>query len=329
MPTVSEILSDAHRLIEEGQHAKARSLLEPLLQTNSEDPDVWWIYAHAVEDEARGRAALERVAALSPDYPGIGTFLGDTSEAPATPRDKSLKRLPQRQLASETLATSDDMTVVDTAGRSSIATEQNSVDAVGSQLPAYEQTRPSWLYFVAASLVVVIVVLLLLSTGTNEQPAVADEQATETAVAIVSGQSAVTPTQQDTLPDTTPEMQVSDAGDGIDQSAQIAALREAFTSLEFAEEILLESATSLGPTTVIQVCAIPGPNAGATIERILSWSASNLSMDDDISAVGVRLIDCDSSQDLRTVAVPIDLVRALGAGEVSIRELETALQPVE
>jgi len=338
MPTVSEILNDAHRLIEEGQHAKARSLLEPLLQTNSQDPDVWWIYAHAVEDEERGRDALERVVTLAPDYPGIAALWREADKGPLAPQIKSLKRLPQRELAGETAMVTDEMPGADMAENPAVPTEsvQLPTKVVGPDEPAHERTRPSWLYFVAAALVVVVVVLFLLNSG-NEQPVTVDEQATETAIAIVSGQSALTPTQvtpEQTAseiaetPDT-PETPVVSTSESVDQSAQTTALREAFTEIEFADEALVNSATSLGSTTVVQVCTIPGPNAGSIIEQILSWSASNLSIDDDISAVGVRLFDCDSSQVLRTIAVPIDLIRALGAGEISIRELETALQPVE
>jgi len=338
MPTVSEILNDAHRLIEEGQHAKARSLLEPLLQTNSQDPDVWWIYAHAVEDEERGRDALERVVTLAPDYPGIAALWREADKGPLAPQIKSLKRLPQRELAGETAMVTDEMPGADMAENPAVPTEsvQLPTKVVGPDEPAHERTRPSWLYFVAAALVVVVVVLFLLNSG-NEQPVTVDEQATETAIAIVSGQSALTPTQvtpEQTAseiaetPDT-PGTPVVSTSESVDQSAQTTALREAFTEIEFADEALVNSATSLGSTTVVQVCTIPGPNAGSIIEQILSWSASNLSIDDDISAVGVRLFDCDSSQVLRTIAVPIDLIRALGAGEISIRELETALQPVE
>jgi hypothetical protein len=94
------ILNEAYGLIEQGELARARTLLQPLLESDSQNPDVWWLYTHAAEDENEGRRALERVLALDPQYPGatdLGQRLGvgprvlkplkplPTTPTPATP----------------------------------------------------------------------------------------------------------------------------------------------------------------------------------------------------------------------------------------------------
>jgi len=63
-------LARAYELIEMDRLDEARLILEPLLQEDQDNPDVWWLYAHAVDDPAEARRALERVQQLSPDYPG-------------------------------------------------------------------------------------------------------------------------------------------------------------------------------------------------------------------------------------------------------------------
>ncbi|MCU0512651.1 MAG: hypothetical protein MUE40_08770 [Anaerolineae bacterium] len=74
MSDLTATLNRIHALIEDGQLAEARTLLEPLLQSEASNPDVWWLSTHAAEDEAAGREALEQVLALEPDYPGAAAL---------------------------------------------------------------------------------------------------------------------------------------------------------------------------------------------------------------------------------------------------------------
>jgi hypothetical protein len=70
MPDTAAILNEAYGLIEQGDLSRARTLLQPLLESDSQNPDVWWLYTHAAADENEGRRALDRVEALDPQYPG-------------------------------------------------------------------------------------------------------------------------------------------------------------------------------------------------------------------------------------------------------------------
>ncbi len=64
------ILRRAHELIENDQLEQAEELLAPLLETEDNNPALWWVYAHAVSDSVIGVAALDRVLQLDPAYPG-------------------------------------------------------------------------------------------------------------------------------------------------------------------------------------------------------------------------------------------------------------------
>lgn len=86
------ILNEAYGLIEQGELTRARNLLQPLLESDSQNPDVWWLYTHAAEDENEGRRALERVLALDPQYPGAAELGQSMGIAPRVL--KPLKPLP-------------------------------------------------------------------------------------------------------------------------------------------------------------------------------------------------------------------------------------------
>ena len=64
------MLRRAHELIENDQREQAEEVLAPLLETESNNSALWWVYAHAVSDSAIGVAALDRVLELDPTYPG-------------------------------------------------------------------------------------------------------------------------------------------------------------------------------------------------------------------------------------------------------------------
>ncbi len=75
MADSSQILNDAYQYIEDGDFQAARELLEEHREENENNPDFWWVYAHAVETDEEGQAALQRLLELDPEYPGARTLL--------------------------------------------------------------------------------------------------------------------------------------------------------------------------------------------------------------------------------------------------------------
>lgn len=68
--TTSDSLSKAYRLIEADELAAARAVLEPLVESEPNNADAWWLYAHAVTDTFAARRALDEVLRINPNYPG-------------------------------------------------------------------------------------------------------------------------------------------------------------------------------------------------------------------------------------------------------------------
>lgn len=73
--TTSDSLSKAYRLIEADELAAARAVLEPILASEPDNVDAWWMYAHAVADTLTARKALDEVMRLDPDYPGAAELM--------------------------------------------------------------------------------------------------------------------------------------------------------------------------------------------------------------------------------------------------------------
>ena len=67
--SIQPTLTSAFEMIEVGHPDRAVTLLQPLLTQAADNPDVWWVYAHAVADPQVAHAALTRVLRLEPGYP--------------------------------------------------------------------------------------------------------------------------------------------------------------------------------------------------------------------------------------------------------------------
>lgn len=72
-----QALAEAFELIEADKLSEARAVLKPMLTTHRDNPDVWWLYAHAVTDADEARTALNQVLRLDPNYPDAAQLLNN------------------------------------------------------------------------------------------------------------------------------------------------------------------------------------------------------------------------------------------------------------
>lgn len=79
-----QALAEAFELIEAEKLDEARAILKPMLTTHRDNPDVWWLYAHAVVDVEEAQTALNQVLRLDPNYPGAGELVSDLERQPAS-----------------------------------------------------------------------------------------------------------------------------------------------------------------------------------------------------------------------------------------------------
>ena len=85
--STNTILQRAYELIENDELEQAQALLAPLLETDEENPSLWWVYSHALRDQSIGQLALDRVLELDPSYPGAKELKDDVLEIQARDAD--------------------------------------------------------------------------------------------------------------------------------------------------------------------------------------------------------------------------------------------------
>lgn len=73
--TTEYVLAKAFDLIEAERLTEAQQLLKPLIESDRNDADVWWLYAHAVTDPETAHIALQNVLRIDKDYPEAKSLL--------------------------------------------------------------------------------------------------------------------------------------------------------------------------------------------------------------------------------------------------------------
>lgn len=78
--STNAVLQRAYELIEQDELEQAQAILTPLLESDSDNPSLWWVYTHSHRDRAIGLLALDRVLELDPAYPGASDLKADVVE---------------------------------------------------------------------------------------------------------------------------------------------------------------------------------------------------------------------------------------------------------
>jgi hypothetical protein len=302
MSDTAAILNEAYGLIEQGELARARTMLQPLLESDSQNPDVWWLYTHAAEDESEGRRALERVIALDPQYPGaaeLGARMG------ITPRVlKPLKPLPTTSEPTPAPVPTTTTPVVPApapvlAGPADPDMDDDDFDETGR--PAREGRRFPSLLMVAGVLIVLfglawLVLSLLNQPGTPTPTAVADLLTPGADLTVTTDSALPTTTLVDVTfaPTTAEEESFSQTatalvGTGIptvDFNAGVVTEESSAVTVEALVNVTEESA--LVPTEPVAVAT--EESGVATSESLLPLSTQAVIPTEDVSAAVTDVI---------------------------------------
>jgi hypothetical protein len=274
-------LEKAYRAILDDHLLSAREILRPLTISDADNPHVWWLYAHAVEDPDLGREAISKVMDLDPDYPGITKFT-DLVGAPAGARQ----------------AKGDPGDLPLEAG----------ADRMSETAQAHRQ-RWMRLLFLVLALLGILLVLALLFFSTRGEPTVSENPPTLPA------------TVADSVDDMTPGAdETGNIGDGDALAVEpYAIITIALVDEGVRETTLVVRETGMGSTVLVKACGVPGPDSTSTILQIFDVIAGirdQIALAPD--ALGVAIENCsDDFRRIRQIAVSYDQFEAYAQGELT------------
>lgn len=333
-----ELLQRAHSYIEAGELSEARALLEPALAANPDDPDLWWFYAHAVEDPEAGMEALENVARLDPSYPGIDELTARIQESATVDiadYDDGIDDLPYEDVDYENADVN-----VETKPRSRrlipliailliivclaivallVNNQGQGVQPTATAVLEAESTTPP------TSAAIAVVPTITPFPDATQQP-VEQETATEDVTEGGSVSAEIVETQESTSEAT--ESGSSEPTDEL-STVLISQLQTSLEDYQIPENGIYETETPLGRTLILQTCSGIGPQAtnamNGIFENLGDRADQSLAFFDGFA---VEVYDCEANQSIRTIAVERQAALDFAAGTIDLRGFQRFWQPI-
>jgi tetratricopeptide (TPR) repeat protein len=309
------ILQKAYDFIEGDQLEEARQVLKPALEADRNNPDVWWLYAHAVADPETARLALHNVLRLDENYPEAQDLLRrlENQQKGLDFADESLDEpafVPGAPSVLPGIASSEKTLPAD-----EYDPDVDFDDEVAEKEPFHR--RPLFYIPLVAALVLAGLAIVILRPFAADAPAVTDVPATQQAV--VSDVADVPPTQA-IIPT------------AVELSADsIAAVTAALSQFELSANGVRVVSTSLGSTLLAEICTNPGaPLRTALPEAMNALARASSAYVGQFAAVGVNMLDCTADNTiLRSIGVTTADVASFTDGSLDVQQFQAKWVPIQ
>lgn len=323
----SDLLTQAYDLIEADRLDEAAAILKPILETEKDNPDVWWLYSHAVTDVETARLALNNVLRLDSSYPeaaellqqlesrspagmiadsgnGEPTFLPGI--APIPPKDLPGLSVPKSELADDEFPDDEEEDADESEGLS----RWGMVAAIA----------------IGLLLIAALVYVVARPFSGPSSPSTPMTTAIPT-LSVAESQTLPTEAPPPTLETTFTTDQPAQPSSFVSFDAD---LRSAMSSFTVTEDGIAISDTSLGRTLLVNICT----SAGAPLRETMPASmdalarANGIYAAEALDAIGVRMIDCAINEPLRSIGTAITNAVSFANGSLSSREFQSTWVPV-
>lgn len=340
---LDQTLSQAYELIEADKLDEAQNLLKPLLDTHKDDPDLWWLYAHAVTDKTTAKHALQQVLRIDPAYQSAAVLIqrleGLSASPEASPDQAASSTMPEPdflpdlpevmpaewEAASKTSEfdfISDEIAEVGIEGLEDEDDFESMLDddagRAGRPRPAFRRRALLTMSLLGILVFIGIIAIALL---TSQSPA-------EQLAPPQSADNDLTPADQQAT--VTLESPSVSAEGRTGEVSDYANYYEALKSLAVKENGIATTNTALGNTLVAQICTLPGPEMRQALPQAMDALAG--AAEDALpsaDAVGVDLLDCsDGDRKLLFIGVQLSDALAYARGEITAAEFSARWKPL-
>jgi hypothetical protein len=341
---IDEALNKAFELIETDHLDEARAILKPILDTEKDNPDVWWLYAHAVTDPETARLALNNVQRLDPNYLNTGDLIYALENRPVrgATTDMSDKEPSFLPPVPSTLPDMPQAGKKTDEGES----EWDAFDEEDDSVPIYR--RPAFLLVVGFLIFLVIAAVVILKpqaeTPNGVETVVPTDASSiaeiptvvfETLVPTDASSIAQVPTVENIVPTgevptlepastTIPAVEMTPSSSGSFDN-----ILSALSAFQLPDQPITTETTSLGNTLVISVCTEAGAKLRQTLPMVIdALTTQSQSLSTDLNGTGIRMVDCASNTTLLMIGVSADDTRAYTQGNLDKEAFQAKWQPL-
>lgn len=327
-----DALERAYELIETNRLDEAKAVLKPILETEKDNPDAWWLYAHAVDDPETARIALNNVLRLDSSYPEAKNLLkkldqgaldADTFESgtafhkepsflpSAPPTLPGLSKAPPIDDDDDDIDFSDDFDDEEEEEESQFSRRGVIIAAI-----------------IGALLLVGALAIVIIRPFANQPNATASPRATSPVV-VLDPTVETTPVDISSIPTATPitaPSQESSLTLTEDTTTSLVSVLEAFDVLPANLAI---ATTDLGDTLVVDVCSQQGSELREKLPQVMETLANNHELYESVAqAVGARMVDCETNSPLIALGVPLSDAVDYADGTLDSEQFQAKWKPI-
>lgn len=337
------ILAEAFNLIEVDKLEDARKLLTPLLNTQPDNPNVWWLYAHAVTNADTARDALKRAASLNPNDPDIINLLEQVEKQVASRPAAPVSEMEPAFLADipatlpDLPAAEDEFVDFDDADLDIDIDEEEEAEkeASGSRLLPLA---------VLGTIIVLVIVAIAIITSRPQTPATitptADISAANptetpaafapdlTALAEIIPEAFIEPTTIETTAELIPTDTILETPEILPEAtttgafpADLANYIEALSGFQLTGEPASIEQTNLGSTLLVGICVTAGPDLRSALPIVMDTLARQ-PLPAQTDAIGARMVNCQDDTLLLLIVAAAADAQDYASGELSEEEFQ-------
>ncbi|MCC6891297.1 MAG: hypothetical protein IT321_00645 [Anaerolineae bacterium] len=334
-------LKQAFNLIEAEKLDDARAILHPILETEKDNPDVWWVYAHAVTDKETARLALNNVLRLDPTYPearelftqldsqsvvdgfeDLGDSQHDPSFVPSLPTTvPGIAPLPKiRPIAPQTDPDFGD-------------------DDLELEADEAFYRRPLFYVPLISLLVIVALAIVIFKPFSVSSPTI------PTTIDTTSQALVPTPTEEVFLTATTSDAEptestatatldseptAAETPNGNTGAADFADVIAALSNFSLSTEnaVTIEP-TSLGRTLTAAICTVGGREMRTALPQVTVALANAAgAYSESADAIAIKMLDCANNNTLLQVGTPIANASGYASGTVTEQQFQGSWKPI-
>lgn len=322
---IENALKQAYALIEAGNLEDAKALLRPIIESEKDSADVWWLYSHAVSDAETARLALTNVLRI------------DSNHADARNLLMQLEAQQKREQTDDILEMGNDPSFVppmpsfvpgisplpsrtETRGNKGIDSSDDLPDEMfDDEEPEAFYRRPLFYIPLISLLLVAALAIVIIKPFAVNSPAT----------------QVVSPTaQSNSLETPTSEVIISDAStptSTVESLSDLSSITSAFSEFALPSTAGISFVdTSLGKTLGVSLCTTAGKAMRELLPKAMETLAkASTDYSTQAQIVGVKMLDCGTNSTLLWIGVSIEDAISFAKGTLSDKEFQAKWQPIK
>jgi hypothetical protein len=328
-------LKQAFGLIEAGNLEDAKALLRPILESEKDNADVWWLYSHAVTDAETARLALNNVLRIDPNYPDARDLLNQLEAQQTSDQSDDILEMGKDPSFIPAMPSSiPGITPLaprpDSAGNKGFDVSDELPDEMfGDEEPEAFYRRPVfYIPIIVLLLIGALAIVIIKPFAVNAPTPEATLQATQstaleipTSESIANGESTLTSIPTVVVDTTAAPEAVTD----------LSGVSTAFAGFTLSSDKGVEIAdSSLGKTLTVTVCTTGGREMRELLPKAMETLAkASVNYASQAQVIAVKMSDCAANSTLLLIGATIEDATAFANGRLADKDFQAKWQPIK